>query len=413
MGNITFLGVEGSGKTVLTMALVNAFKAHEHEGWFLRPETRGAFRFLEQVPAELKEGTLPYQTTSLRHLAWSVIKDGEVQQTLDVLDYPGEVYRLAFLNAEDEADPIAFRERVQAYQEEINGLLGHLIQSEHIFVLFNLADSANLAGNAKNLDAVWVTNACLDYLHRLPHKPRITLLLTQIDKYVDLEQYELDPKVYLEHHLPLIYRNFQDVDVCAVAALGAADATYGIDSILLRSLFNSPSVQGVISCVQECRRNLKHCFEISVTSNQFCSQAIAAIMHLSCEDSYWQDALPWFIKATRLIAPNGLLDAKTCEECKMIIGDYYVVLQENRVNPMGHSKLLDFIRSVRPKTKEAALLIRAIYRSLQVSLQDSIQQQSAAVSKSQANLWNDSAVIFLVVTVVIVGVVLAFVLANA
>ena len=50
MGNITFLGVEGSGKTVLTMALVNLFKAHEAEGWFLRPETRLVFCFVEQVP---------------------------------------------------------------------------------------------------------------------------------------------------------------------------------------------------------------------------------------------------------------------------------------------------------------------------------------------------------------------------
>ena len=47
MGNITFFGVEGSGKTVLTMALVNLFKAHEAEGWFLRPETRSACRFVE------------------------------------------------------------------------------------------------------------------------------------------------------------------------------------------------------------------------------------------------------------------------------------------------------------------------------------------------------------------------------
>ena len=208
MGNITFWGVEGSGKTVLTMALVNAFKAHEHEGWFLRPETRGAFRFLEQVPSELKEGTLPHQTTALRQLAWSVVKDGEHQQTLDILDYPGEVYRLAFLNAEDENDPDEFRARVQAHQEEIKGLLGHLILSEHIFVLFNLSDAKDLGSNAKNLDAVWVTNACLDYLHRLPHKPRITLLLTQIDRCVDLEQYEFDPKVYVSHHLPLIAHNF-------------------------------------------------------------------------------------------------------------------------------------------------------------------------------------------------------------
>ena len=377
MGNITFLGVEGSGKTVLTMALVNAFKAHEHEGWFLRPETRGAFRFLEQVPSELKEGTLPHQTTALRQLAWSVVKDGEHQQTLDILDYPGEVYRLAFLNAEDENDPEEFRARVQAHQEEIRGLLGHLIQSEHIFVLFNLSDAKDLSSNAKNLDAVWVTNACLDYLHRLPHKPRVTLLLTQIDKYVDLEQYEFDPKIYFNHHLSLLAHNFPNLDICAVAALGAADSTHGIDSILVRSLFNTPAVQGAITQVQECRRKLKHALATFVMATQSCSQVIEAIMNLSCEAPLWKQSLPWFIKAEKLIAPNGLVEAETCEECKLIVADYYVVLQGCKNSPAERSKLLGFLQGVTTETKEAELLVHAIYCSLQA-----VGQQQGAVVKS-------------------------------
>ena len=62
MGNVAFLGVEGAGKTVLTMALLRCFKAHEGEGWFLRPENNGAFRFLNQLPDELGAGNLPHQT---------------------------------------------------------------------------------------------------------------------------------------------------------------------------------------------------------------------------------------------------------------------------------------------------------------------------------------------------------------
>ena len=407
MGNITFLGVEGSGKTVLTMALVNAFKAHEHEGWFLRPETRGAFRFLEQVPSELKEGTLPHQTTALRQLAWSVVKDGEHQQTLDILDYPGEVYRLAFLNAEDENDPDEFRARVQAHQEEIKGLLGHLIQSEHIFLLFNLSDAKDLGSNAKNLDAVWVTNACLDYLHRLPHKPRITLLLTQIDRYVDLEQYEFDPKVYVSHHLPLIARNFPNLDVCAVAALGAADATFGIDSILLRSLFNAPVVQGAITQAQESRRALKRALATPAVDMQFCSQVIEAIMNLSCEAPLWQQSLPWFIKAENLISSNGLLDATTCEECKLVVADYYVVLQGCKNSPSGRAKLLEYLRGVTTETKEAALLVRAIYRSLQA-----VAQQGGVVESSKdgtIGLTDGGAIAILIVAIVILVVVVSVV----
>ena len=242
MGKVTFLGVEGSGKTVLTMALVNAFKAHEADGWFLRPETRGAFRFLAQVPENVSGASLPHQTTALRQLQWSVVYGNEVQRTLDILDYPGEVYRLAFLDAKDDPDPAGFRERVTANKEEIDALLGHLMDSDQIFVLFNLEDGQDLANNPANLDAVWVTNACLDYLHRLPSHPSITLLLTQIDKYVPRVG-TFDPQAFIRERLSslsLIAHNFPNLDVVAVSAIGTADTAFGVDNILLRCLIDAP-----------------------------------------------------------------------------------------------------------------------------------------------------------------------------
>ncbi|MGN0856315.1 MAG: hypothetical protein ACI4QJ_02820 [Candidatus Spyradenecus sp.] len=243
MGNITFLGVEGSGKTVLTMALVNLFKAHAQEGWFLRPETRSAFRFVEQVPPVLEPGSLPHQTTALRHLAMSVVKDGEVQRVFDILDYPGEIYRLAFLDAKDDPDPATFQARVEANQEEIRALLSHLQGSDRVYVLFNLADAQNLAHNAKNLDAVWVTNACLDYLHRLPSRPEIALLLTQIDLYGDLNNPTLSPRHIAEQAHPLITRNFPNLSIQAVSALGPASGPFGVDNILANCLKDTPAVQ--------------------------------------------------------------------------------------------------------------------------------------------------------------------------
>ena len=243
MGNITFLGVEGSGKTVLTMALVNLFKAHEAEGWFLRPETRSAFRFVEQVPPVLEPGSLPHQTTELRHLAMSVVKDGEVQRVFDILDYPGEIYRLAFLDAKDDPDPATFQARVEANQEEIRALLGHLQGSDRVYVLFNLADAQDLAHNAQNLDAVWVTNACLDYLHRLPSHPEIALLLTQIDLYGNFDDPNLNPRRIAQEALPLIANNFPNLSIQAVSALGPASGPFGVDNILANCLKDTPAVQ--------------------------------------------------------------------------------------------------------------------------------------------------------------------------
>ena len=46
MKNVTFLGVEGSGKTVLTTALVNVFKEYEKEGVVSPPRYKRVVPFL-------------------------------------------------------------------------------------------------------------------------------------------------------------------------------------------------------------------------------------------------------------------------------------------------------------------------------------------------------------------------------
>lgn len=314
MGNVTFLGVEGSGKTVLTMALVNAFRAHEAEGWRLRPETRGAFRFLAQVPDVIAGETLPHQTTSLRQLAWSVLFRDEPQRTLDILDYPGEVYRLAFLEAADDPNPASFAERVAANKEEIDALLGHLLCSEQVFVLFNLADAFDLANKPANLDAVWTTNACLDYLHRLPSHPRITLLLTQIDRYVSFDSPTLDPAALVSRHLPLIAKNFPKLDVLAIAALGDADSIFGLDNLLARCLIDTPTVQQTLTAIKSthtlfgqeliafCKQpGLKERDALDTAFKRYQSNAT----HLSTH---------WFLSRTMLEQSGKLLSEKDLED---------------------------------------------------------------------------------------------------
>ncbi len=243
MGNITFLGVEGSGKTVLLMALIKLFQEHESEGWFLRPGTASTFQFLQQIPKDLSTGALPHQTTRLRHLSMTVMKNGEAQRVFDLLDYPGEIYRLAFLDGQDSEDPETFQARVAANQEEISSLLSHLIGSERIFVLFNLADAQDIAHNAKNLDAVWVTNACIDFLLRQPAHPEVTLLLTQFDLYGNLNDPAIDVRRVVRETLPLIANNFPNLDIQAVSALGPASGPFGLDTIVAPCMKAAPAVR--------------------------------------------------------------------------------------------------------------------------------------------------------------------------
>ncbi|MGN0886549.1 MAG: hypothetical protein ACI4RT_06085 [Candidatus Spyradenecus sp.] len=305
MGNITFLGVEGSGKSVLMMALINLFKAHAQEGWFLRPETRSAFRFVEQVPTVLEPGALPHQTTELRHLAMSVVKDGEVQRVFDILDYPGEIYRLAFLDAKDDPDPATFQARVAANREEIRALLRHLQGSDRVYVLFNLADAQDLTHNIQNLDAVWVTNACLDYLHRLPSHPEIALLLTQIDLYGNLNNPNLNPRRIAQQALPLITRNFPNLAIQAVSALGPASGPFGVDNILANCLKDTPAVrsykdpstspemQDFLQAVQAFMGEVKDAKRLDVVYHK----ADAAYRSLRRAITRPQNAAPWFCRS--------------------------------------------------------------------------------------------------------------------
>lgn len=331
MGNVAFLGVEGAGKTVLTMALLRCFKAHEGEGWFLRPENNGAFRFLNQLPDELGAGNLPHQTVALRHLALNVLKEREPQRTFDILDYPGEVFRLAFLDAKDDPDPESFRERVEAHRDDIDALLGHLVDSDQVFVLFNLDDGRDLAANVRNSDAVWITNACLDYLHRLPNRPAVTLLLTQIDRYVDLATHDFNPGAYVAHHLPLIAHNFPDLDILAVSALGPATATHGLDGILLRCLYDTPFVQRTLTALRSATATINQAFvDLPRRRDQaLCDALIAAIDRYNA--AYANLDTTWFIPHESLFSGGRLLSPEAVSDLVSLFPLLQEVAAANRI----------------------------------------------------------------------------------
>ena len=193
MGKVVFLGVEGSGKTTLAMALAKAFARHADEGWYLRPEGRGAYNFATVAPSE--------------------------------------IYRLAFLNAEDEADPDAFRARAAANAEELDVLNRAIEEAESLYVLFNLQDALDLRGDDSNRSAVWVTNECLKRLKALPSKPRVTLVFTQVDRYQTEDDFLHS---FTPAELDLIGHDHPDVDWMMVSVLVPPDSEFGIDAFVRR-----------------------------------------------------------------------------------------------------------------------------------------------------------------------------------
>ena len=231
MAKTLFLGVEGSGKTTLAMALVKAFAKHRGEGWYLRPVDRGAYNFATIAPEDFERDGFPRQTANVREMTWRIERDGEGTGSLEILDYPGEVYRLAFLNADDEPDPIAFRERAQANEREIETLRAALASAGNIFVLFNLQDALDLESNDANRGAIWVTNESLKAVRALPSRPKVTLVFTQVDRYQTGDDFLHSFK---PADLDLIGHDHPDIDWAMVSVLVPPESEFGVDAFVRR-----------------------------------------------------------------------------------------------------------------------------------------------------------------------------------
>ena len=293
MSKTVFLGVEGSGKTTLTMALARAFESHKDEGWYLKPLSRDSFRFLKTLPDTL-DGNFPSQTADLRELRWQAEYEGNDLGEIAILDYPGEIYRLAFLDEKDERDPEAFRQKVANNKLEIDALLGAIKEADDVFVLFNLSDGMDLRGNPRNLDAVWVTNECLKLLKRLESKPRIRLVFTQADRYRDAG---LDLAVFSPKSIDLIGHDHSDVPWSLVSVIDPPESEYGIDGIVLlliteplQRLFVSwqPIDLGCIDVAKLIGHNESDWNKIGIIKNYFDAiETAVSAAHVAIASPHW------------------------------------------------------------------------------------------------------------------------------
>ncbi len=239
MGKVVFLGVEGAGKSVLTVALATYLLEHEDIGWSLRPENKEAFVFSERMPKRFAAGELPAQTATFRHLRWSICYNDEPQRTLDVLDYPGEIYRLAFLDPAEDSNPAALLAKQQAHKADIRELMDSLRGAGQVFVLFNIDDAKNLETDNANIDAVWITRSALKILSSLPNPPELTLLITQADRLESEGEQIGDVDAVVQKYLPLIGRSFKGLKKLMVSAKNYNDERFGLLPLVSSLLKNT------------------------------------------------------------------------------------------------------------------------------------------------------------------------------
>jgi formylglycine-generating enzyme required for sulfatase activity len=219
MGKIAIVGVEGSGKTVLMAALCECYRAISETEPYLMPENQSAFVFMQQVPHKLRvDREWPGATgiDALRTMKWTLRRGKEIVKEIEMLDYPGELYRLAF----GERKPA----EVAAHRAELDEFLGHLTDAEILVVLFNLSDLESLGSNAQNAEAVWITRGILDFAQKLPNLKRRMQVFTQADRYASALQAAGGPQGLFEKDLPMLKVLHPDLTVTAIAAVDGTDS---------------------------------------------------------------------------------------------------------------------------------------------------------------------------------------------
>ena len=218
MSRVAIVGVEGSGKTVLMTALADLYGKPSADSPYLMPENQSAFSFMTQIPHKMREAhQWPAATAiaSMKHLKWTIRIGQNVLMDLEMLDYPGELYRMAFGERK--------KEEIAPYLEQVHEFLEHLVTADILVVLLNLRDAMDIGANARNNETVWLTRGIFDYSRKLPNIQKRLLLFTQSDRYPDELSGSGGLVAAKEKYMPMLHVLYPDLECAAVSV--ATDAS--------------------------------------------------------------------------------------------------------------------------------------------------------------------------------------------
>jgi hypothetical protein len=218
MGKVAIVGVEGSGKTVLMASLAECYGSISGDEPYLMPENQAAYLFMKQVPHRLRvDRQWPGATgiDALRTMKWTLRLGQQVLQKIEMLDYPGELYRIAF--GERSAEEVA------AHRAELDEFLIHLTDADTLIVLFNLADGDNQGASERNAETVWITRGIFDFAEKLSSLKRQFLVFTQADRYATALEEAGGAEGLFAQKLPMLKVLHPNLPVMAVSAVGGMD----------------------------------------------------------------------------------------------------------------------------------------------------------------------------------------------
>lgn len=223
MKKVAIVGVEGSGKTVMLAGLGDLYTRADEKGYFLAPKDFNTSAYVSELMDRLRSGSWPAATADdvFRNLEWTLRRrSGTEERPTDIcelscLDFPGEVYRKAFV----EADANLSAEM----QRQVETLWNYIERADCLLVLVNLSDviTHGLADRRVH-ESIWVTNAILEAaLKERPGRvlPKTAIVLSQADNYENTIRECGGTKGVLERYLPHVFNSYGWLDVFAVSAI--------------------------------------------------------------------------------------------------------------------------------------------------------------------------------------------------
>ena len=224
MKKVAIVGVEGSGKTVMLVGLGDLYSRPDDKGYFLAPKDFNTSSYVAELMGRLRAGAWPAATADdvFQGLEWTLRRRADVVGVrptdiceLCCLDFPGEVYRKAFVETT--------ARRSEEMQRKVESLWNYIERADSLIILVNLGDVITHGLTDRRVhESIWVTSAILEQaLKERPGRilPKTAIVLSQADNYEATIKACGGPKGALKKYLPQVYNSYDWLDIFAAYAI--------------------------------------------------------------------------------------------------------------------------------------------------------------------------------------------------
>ena len=221
---IAIIGMEGSGKTVLTTTLAKRLSIIDARGIFLNPQGVKTLKYVESVWHTLQSGDWPPSTPpgELFELKWKFQVVGELECDVRLIDVAGQDLRLLF---GDEGIL-----SVESLPGHLQALAEYCRSADIILFLINLKDFVGQSNAEQRTANEAAIKSAMDYLGGNDRRRRVCLVLTQTDLYRNLARVRGGWLNLAAEAVPYVFSAHVRVQQVAVHPISAvADTQVAVD----------------------------------------------------------------------------------------------------------------------------------------------------------------------------------------